>query len=59
MSTARDPVALLRFALREDDHLLALALVCSFRGHPSLTRRAELELRSQPRLPGPATRPRP
>ena len=45
MSTARDPVALLRFAVREDDHDLALALLRSFRGQPALLRRAERALR--------------
>lgn len=50
MSTARDPVALLRFALREGDHPLTLALLRSFRRDPGLTRRAESELRSRARV---------
>ena len=57
MSTARDPVALLRFAVREDDHDLALALLRSFRGQPALLRRAERALRIRPTVAPAPKRP--
>jgi hypothetical protein len=50
MSTARDPVALLRFALREGDHALAVAVVQRLRDDTVLVRRAEAVLRSQQRV---------
>lgn len=50
MSPARDPIALLRLALREGDVELAAALINSFRTAPPLARRADAELRATPRL---------
>lgn len=52
MSAARDPVVLLRLALREGDRELAVALVRSFRSDPALARRADHELRALGRSPG-------
>ena len=50
MSPARDPIALLRLALRDGDLELASALVRSFRTSSELARRADAELRATPRL---------
>lgn len=50
MSPARDPIALLRLALRDGDLELASALVRSFRTSSTLARRADAELRATPRL---------
>jgi len=50
MSPARDPIALLRLALRDGDLELAAALVKSFRTSSKLARRADAELRATPRL---------
>ena len=50
MSAARDPVMVLRTAIRDGDLALATALVRRFRFDPVLARRADQELRSLPRL---------
>jgi len=50
MSPARDPIALLRLALRDGDLELASALVRSFRTNSTLAGRADAELRATPRL---------
>ncbi len=51
MSAVRDPVVLLRLALREGDRELAIALVRSFRQDRLLSRRADAELRALSRGP--------
>lgn len=51
MSAVRDPVVLLRVALREGDRELAIALVHSFRQDRLLSRRADAELRALSRAP--------
>jgi hypothetical protein len=51
MSAVRDPVVLLRLALREGDRELAIALVRSFRQDRRLSRRADAELRGLTRGP--------
>ena len=56
MSPARDPIALLRLALRDGDLELASALVKSFRTSAKLARRADAELRATPRLASAADR---
>lgn len=50
MSPARDPIALLRLALREGDVELAVALINSFRATPTMARSADAELRATHRL---------
>lgn len=49
MRARRDPILLLRFALREGDHRLADLLLARFRGDARLTARADFELVRVPR----------
>lgn len=49
MRTRRDPVVLLRFALREGDDRLAELLLRRLRRHPALAARTDRELASLPR----------